>query len=71
MADPRVWLIITSSALVAILLQALVVGNIHSKYAVTYRAANPGAFWALWLVLLLPLIPIALVVVKLHPGAHH
>ncbi|MGH7023851.1 MAG: hypothetical protein ACREEB_09705 [Caulobacteraceae bacterium] len=68
MNDPRLLLILGSVALLLILGRALLVGNIHSKYAVTYRDQNPGTFWALWFVLLLPLIPILLVVMRLK---HH
>jgi hypothetical protein len=58
-------LIVCSVALVAILIRALITGKLHSQYAVTHRDKNPGGFWALWFVLLLPLIPIALVVARL------
>ena len=51
-------LIAGSLALVFILGRALWSGTIHSQYAVTHRRENPGVFWALWFVLLLPLIPI-------------
>lgn len=42
--------------------------HIHSNYAVTYRSENPGTFWALWVVLLLPLIAVLFLVFNLHPG---
>jgi H+/Cl- antiporter ClcA len=71
MDGARILLVLASVALVAILVRALFAGNIHSNYAVTYRDENPGAFWALWIVLLLPLIPILLVVMKLHPATRH
>ena len=61
----RLLLIAGSLALVFILVRALVAGNIHSNYAVTYRSQSPGTFWALWVVLLLPLAPILLLALRL------
>lgn len=65
MDNLRLLLIAGSVALVFILLRAIVSGNIHSQYAVTHRAENPGTFWALWFVLLLPLIPIVVLIMRL------
>ncbi|HEY1448042.1 MAG TPA: hypothetical protein VGF33_05865 [Caulobacteraceae bacterium] len=70
MSDIRWILWLGSAALVLILVRALFTGNIHSKYAVTYRNENPGTFWALWIVLLLPLVAVLFLVARLHPGAH-
>jgi hypothetical protein len=61
----RLLLVAGSLALVFILGRALVSGAIHSQYAVTHRDQNPGTFWALWFVLLAPLIPILLLVMRL------
>ncbi|HEY1415447.1 MAG TPA: hypothetical protein VGF42_06135 [Caulobacteraceae bacterium] len=61
----RLLLIAGSVALVFILVRALFSGNIHSQYEVTHRDENPGTFWALWFVLLLPLIPILMLVMRL------
>jgi hypothetical protein len=61
----RILLIAGSVGLVFILLRALYAGNIHSQYDVTHRDQNPGTFWALWIVLALPLIPILLLVMRL------
>ncbi len=61
----RLLLIAGSLALVFILLRALYSGNIHSQYDVSHRDQNPGTFWALWFVLLLPLIPILMLVTRL------
>lgn len=65
----RLILIAGSVCLVFILMRALYSGNIHSQYAVTHRAENPGAFWALWFILLMPLIPILMLIMRLkaHP----
>ncbi|HEY7852862.1 MAG TPA: hypothetical protein VIB82_07785 [Caulobacteraceae bacterium] len=71
MDGTRILLLLGCVGLVAILIRALVAGNIHSNYAVTYRDENPGTFWALWIVLLLPLVPILLVILKVRPGTHH
>ncbi|HEY1880488.1 MAG TPA: hypothetical protein VGG68_11210 [Caulobacteraceae bacterium] len=60
----RLLLIAGSVALVFILVRALFSGNIHSQYAVTHRDENPGTFWALWFVLLLPLFPILMLVMR-------
>lgn len=69
MTDPlRLLLILASVGLAAVLVRALITGNLHSKYAVTYRQANPGTFWALWLVLLLPLIAVIFLILRLHPA---
>ena len=65
----RLLLIAGSIALVFILGRALWSGTIHSQYAVTHRDENPGTYWALWFVLLLPLIPILMLVMRLR--AHH
>jgi hypothetical protein len=65
MDNLRLLLIAGSVALVFILVRAVVSGNIHSQYAVTHRDENPGTFWALWFVLLLPLIPILMLVMRL------
>ncbi len=70
MADIRWLLLLGSAALILILVRALFTGNIHSKYAVTYRSENPGTFWALWIVLLLPLIAVVFLLTRLHPGLH-
>lgn len=70
MSDIRWILWLGSAALALILVRALFTGNIHSKYAVTYRNENPGTFWALWIVLLLPLVAVLFLVARLHPGAH-
>jgi hypothetical protein len=70
MSDIRWILLFVSAALVLILARALFTGKIHSKYAVTYRNENPGTFWALWLVLLAPLVAVLWLVARLHPGAH-
>lgn len=71
MTDIRWLLLLGSGALILILVRALFAGNIHSNYAVTYRNENPGTFWALWAVLLLPLIAVLFLVFKLHPGGPH
>ena len=71
MADIRWILLLASAALVLILVRALLKGNIHSNYSVTYRQQNPGTFWALWAVLLLPLIAVIFLLVRLHPGLGH
>jgi hypothetical protein len=71
MSDTRWLLLLGSAALILILVRALLTGNIHSNYAVTYRRENPGTFWALWVVLLLPLIAVLFLVLKLHPGLRH
>jgi len=71
MPDVRWLLLLGSVALFLILVRALITGNIHSNYAVTYRNENPGTFWALWVVLLLPLIAVLFLVLKLHPDARH
>jgi hypothetical protein len=63
-------LLLISAGLVVVLVRALFAGNIHSKYAVTYRDENPGTFWTLWIVLLLPLAAVLLLVFTVHPGAH-
>ena len=68
--DIRLILLLGSAALVLILVRALFTGNIHSQYAVTYRNENPGTFWALWIILLLPLVAVLFLVARLHPGAH-
>jgi hypothetical protein len=68
MTDIRWLLLLGSAALVLVLVRALLAGNIHSNYAVTYRNENPGTFWALWVVLLLPLVAVLFVVFKLHRG---
>lgn len=70
MSEIRWILLFVSAALVLILVRALFTGNIHSKYAVTYRNENPGTFWALWIILLLPLMAVLLLVARLHPGTH-
>lgn len=70
--DSLHWLLLLgSAALILILVRALITGNIHSNYAVTYRHENPGTFWALWIVLLLPLIAVLFLVLKIHPGLRH
>jgi hypothetical protein len=69
--DIRWILVLGSAALILILIRALFTGNIHSKYAVTYRSENPGAFWALWIILLLPLFAVLFLVLRLHLGVHH
>jgi hypothetical protein len=69
--DIRWLLLLGSGALILILVRALFAGNIHSNYAVTYRNENPGTFWVLWVVLLLPLIAVLFLVFKLHPGGPH
>jgi hypothetical protein len=69
--DIRWILVLGSAALILILIRALFTGNIHSKYAVTYRSENPGTFWALWIILLLPLFAVLFLVLKLHLGVHH
>jgi FtsH-binding integral membrane protein len=71
MADIRWILLLTSAALILILVRALLAGNIHSNYSVTYRRENPGTFWALWIVLLLPLVAVLFLALKLHPAARH
>jgi hypothetical protein len=65
----RLLLIAGSVVLVFILARALSTGAIHSQFEVTHRERSPGTFWALWLVLAAPLIPILLVISKLkgHP----
>ncbi|HXV01482.1 MAG TPA: hypothetical protein VG166_13390, partial [Caulobacteraceae bacterium] len=55
-------LLVISAALALVLIRALFAGNIHSQYAVTYRDQNPGTFWALWIVLLLPLVAVLFLV---------
>lgn len=69
MNNLRLLLIAGSVALVFILARALWSGNIHSKYGVTHRDENPGTFWVLWFVLLLPLVPILMLVTRLK--VHH
>jgi hypothetical protein len=69
--DIRWILVLGSAALILILIRALFTGNIHSNYAVTYRSENPGTFWALWIILLLPLFAVLFLVFKLHLGVHH
>ena len=64
-------LLLGSAALVLVMVRALFTGNIHSNYSVTYRRQNPGTFWALWLVLFLPLIAVIFLLVRLHPGLRH
>ncbi|HEY2482989.1 MAG TPA: hypothetical protein VGI30_12455 [Caulobacteraceae bacterium] len=71
MADSRWILLLTSAALILILARALLAGNIHSKYSVTYRKENPGTFWALWVILLLPLVAVMFLALKLHPALRH
>ena len=67
----RLPLILVSVGLAAVLVRALVTGNLHSKYAVTYRRDNPGTFWALWFVLPLPMIAVLFLVLRLHPALRH
>jgi hypothetical protein len=69
--DVRWLLLLVSAALLLVLARALITGNIHSQYSVTHRNQNPGTFWALWVVLLLPLIAVLFLVVKLHSGLRH
>jgi hypothetical protein len=71
MSDIRWLLLLGSAALILVLVRALFAGNIHSNYAVTYRSENPGTFWALWVVLLLPLIAVLFLVFKLPLGVRH
>jgi hypothetical protein len=68
MTDIRWPLLLATAALVLILARALITGNIHSNYSLTHRRENPGTFWALWVVLLLPLIAVLFVLVRLYPG---
>lgn len=70
MTDLRWLLLLTSAGLGLVLARALISGNIHSKYSVTYRKENPGTFWGLWIVLLLPLIAVVFLLTRLHPGLH-
>ena len=72
MTDPgslRLLLIAGSIGLAFILLRALYSGNIHSQYDVTHRDQNPGTFWVLWFILLLPLIPILMLIMRLKAHA--
>ena len=59
-------LLVISAGLVLVLIRALFAGNIHSQYAVTYRDQNPGGFWGLWIVLLLPLVAVLFLILRLH-----
>jgi hypothetical protein len=61
-------LLVPTVVLALVLIRAVVTGNIHSQYAVTYRSQRPGTFWALWIVLLLPLIAVLFVLFTLHSG---
>jgi hypothetical protein len=63
-------LLVIGAGLVVVLVRALFAGNIHSQYAVTYRDQNPGTFWAMWIVLLLPLVAVLFLVANVHPRAH-
>jgi hypothetical protein len=66
------WILLLASAgLILVLLRALFVGNIHSNYSATYRKENPGTFWALWFILLLPLAAVLFLALKLHPALRH
>ena len=67
----RLLLIIPSIALALVLIRAVITGNIHSKYAVTYRSERPGTFWALWAALLLPLVAVMFLVFATHLGRPH
>jgi hypothetical protein len=67
----RLLLLIPSIALALVLIRAVITGNIHSKYAVTYRGVRPGTFWALWVVLLLPLVAVLFLVFATHLGRPH
>jgi hypothetical protein len=65
---PRLLLVAVSVGLGAVLVRAVIKGNLHSKYSLTYRDENPGTFWALWIALLVPLIGVLLLVLRLHPA---
>lgn len=64
----RLLLVVASFGLGAVLVRAVIRGNLHSKYSVTSRDDNPGTFWALWMALLAPLIGVLFLVLRLHPA---
>ena len=66
----RLMLLATAAVGAVVLARALFTGVIHSKFTATHRSDNPGAFWALWSVLLLPLIIVVMVALRLRPGIH-
>jgi hypothetical protein len=64
--DRLIWIALAVSALlVLVLIINLRRGRIHSSYDYVDRRANPGGYWALFMVLLLPLIACLLLVLTL------